>query len=57
MKLQLPMSSETSTEPQEPSMGGNVQDVLDRLRSIQIDTDQRAEKWLDRLDRYTDRMR
>lgn len=56
MKLQLPMSSEEPAPP-EPRVGGTIQDVLDRIKSIQDDTDSRAEKWLDRLDRYQEKMR
>lgn len=57
MKLQLPLSSDPQPELPEPKLDGTIQDVLDRIKSIQHDTDARAEKWLDRLDRYTAQMR
>lgn len=52
MKLQLPLS------PEQPAKSPDeVKQVLSEVARVRDREDRRVEKWLDRLDRYTEKMK
>jgi len=62
MKLKLPMSSDMPTKTYDLGDLTKVtresgRELLAVIQKIQDDTDTRVEKWLDRADRYWERMR
>lgn len=55
MKLQLPISSDNPNVSRQPDE--SVQDVLEEVRRMRNEEDERVERWLNRADQYLGRMR